>query len=104
MPAEGLDVLFLIVWFPILPTTEQNSNPLVGKSSQSGVMIVAAGALLVVVGAGPQGEANRLVRKFMKGLLDEFRTSQPMVDPQGFAAALWHRSDAGGILVRDSGI
>jgi hypothetical protein len=38
-----------------------------------------AAALFVVVGASPKGEANGLVRELMKNLLDEFRTSQPMV-------------------------
>ncbi len=67
-------------------------------------MIVAAAALLIVIGAGPLGEANGLVRKFMKSLLDEFRTGQPMVNPQGFAAAFGDRSDAGVRLELDSGI
>src|SRR4029453_8161327 len=52
------------------------------------MMVVAAGPLLVVVRARPAREPNRLVREFVKGLLHEFGTGQPVMDPQGLATAL----------------
>ena len=57
-------------------------------------MVVAPAALLVVIRPGPGGEANRLVGIFVKRLLDELRTGQAVMDPEGFAAAFGHRRDA----------
>ena len=58
-------------------------------------MVVASTALLVVIGAGPGGEADRLVRIFVKRLLEELRTGQAVMHPEGFAAAFGHGRDAG---------
>ena len=57
-------------------------------------MIIPAAALLVVVRPCPLGKTNGLIREFVKGLLDEFRTGQAMVDPEGFAAPFGHGRDA----------
>ena len=57
-------------------------------------MIVAAASLLIVVAACPDGEADRLVRIFVKRLLEELRTRQAMMHPEGFAAAFRDRRDA----------
>ena len=51
-------------------------------------MVVAPAALLVAIGASPGGEPNRLVRIFVKRLLEELRTRQAMMHPEGLAAAL----------------
>src|SRR5262247_341783 len=51
-------------------------------------MVVAAGPLLVVVRARPLGKPNRLVGKFVKGLLHEFGTGQAVMDPQRLATPL----------------
>ena len=58
------------------------------------MVIVASPTLLVVVGARPLRKANGLIREFVKGLFDEFRTGQAMVDPEGFAAAFGDGRDA----------
>ena len=57
-------------------------------------MGVAAASLLIVVAACPDGETDRLVRIFVKRLLEELRTGQAMMDPEGFAAAFRDRRDA----------
>jgi len=57
------------------------------------MVIVASPTLLVVVGARPLRKANGLIREFVKGLFNEFRTGQAMVDPEGFAAAFGHGRD-----------
>ena len=46
-------------------------------------MVVAACALLVVVGPRPAREADRLVGEFVKGLLHEFGTGQAVMHPDG---------------------
>src|SRR2546426_11622384 len=51
-------------------------------------MIVAARPLLIVVRSRPPGETNRLVGEFVKGLLHEFGTGQPVMDPQGLTTPL----------------
>ena len=56
-------------------------------------MVVASTALLVVIRAGPGGEADRLVRVFVKRLLEELRTRQAVMHPEGLAAAFGHRRD-----------
>ena len=50
-------------------------------------MVVAPAPLLIVVAARPHGEADRLVRVFVKRLLEELRTRQ----------AVMHRSVTGAI-------
>lgn len=57
-------------------------------------MVIAASPLLVVVRARPAGEPNRLVGEFVKGLLHEFGTGQPVMDPQGLATPLRDRRNA----------
>ena len=57
-------------------------------------MVVASTALLVVIRPGPGGEADRLVRIFVKRLLEELRTGQAVMHPEGLAAAFGHRRDA----------
>ena len=57
-------------------------------------MGVAATPLLVVIRASPGGEANGLVRIFMKRLLEELRTRQAVMHPERLAAAFGHRRDA----------
>src|SRR6266850_4441812 len=58
-------------------------------------MVIAAGPLLVVVRARPAGEPNRLVCEFVKGLLHEFGTGQPVMDPHALATPLSDRRNAG---------
>ena len=58
-------------------------------------MVVAPAPLLIVVTARPHGEADRLVRVFVKRLLEELRTRQAMMHPDGFAAAFGHWRNAG---------
>ena len=58
-------------------------------------MVVAPAPLLIVVAARPHGEADRLVRVFVKRLLEELRTGQAVMHPEGFAAAFGHGRDAG---------
>ena len=94
MSTEGGRVGRFVIGRAILPATKQDPDPLVGQRAQRGMMIVAPAPLLVVVRARPRGEANGLVGEFVKGLLDEFRTRQAMVDPQGFATAFGHGRDA----------
>ena len=58
-------------------------------------MSIATRPLLVVVGTRPARKANRLVREFVKGLLHEFGTRQPMMDPQALATPLRDGRNAG---------
>ena len=94
MSTESVHVRRFVIRFTILPTAKQNPNPFVGQRSQGRVMIIAAAPLLVVVGPRPVRKPNGLIREFVKGLLDEFRTGQAMVDPEGFAAPFGHGSNA----------
>ena len=57
-------------------------------------MGVAAASLLIVVAARPDGEADRLVRIFVKRLLEELRTGQAVMHPEGLAAPFGDRRDA----------
>src|ERR1700730_10466906 len=72
----------------------ESGSPFVRERSQRRVMIIAAPSLLVVVRPRPLRKANGLIREFVKGLLDQFRTGQAMVDPEGFAAPFGHGRDA----------
>ena len=94
MSAERVHVRRFVVRCAILPTAKQNPDPFVRERSQRRVMIIAAPTLLVVVRPRPLRKANGLIREFVKGLLDEFRTGQAVVDPEGFPAAFGHGSDA----------
>ena len=50
-------------------------------------MVIAAATLLVVIRPRPRGEANRLVRVFVEGLLEKLGTGQAVMDPAGLPAA-----------------
>src|SRR2546428_14121555 len=58
-------------------------------------MIVAARPLLIVVRSRPPGKPNRLIGEFVKGLLHEFGTGQPVMDPQGLTTPLSDGRNAG---------
>ena len=58
------------------------------------MVIITARALLVVVRASPAREANGLVGEFVKGLLHELGTGQPVMDPQALATPLRDGRDA----------
>ena len=57
-------------------------------------MGVAAAALLIVVAARPDGEADRLGGIFVNRLLEELRTGQAVMHPEGLAATFRDRRDA----------
>ena len=57
-------------------------------------MVVAPAPLLIVVAARPHGEADRLVRVFVERLLEELRTREAVMHPEGLAAAFSDRRDA----------
>ena len=79
----------------VLPTAKEDPHPFEGQRTQGRVMVVAPAPLLIVVAARPHGEADRLVRVFVKRLLEELRTGQAVMHPEGFAAAFGHGRDAG---------
>src|SRR5262249_12918944 len=81
------DVDLFVVRCAVSPAAKQNPNPFVREGAERRVMVVATGALLVVVGARPVGEPNRLVREFVKGLFHEFGAGQSMMDPHALATA-----------------
>ena len=57
-------------------------------------MVIAAATLLVVIRPRPRGEANRLVRVFVEGLLEKLGTGQAVMDPAGLPAAFGDGRDA----------
>ena len=69
---KRFEVGFFVVLFSVLPASENNSDPFVSESTSGGVVIFAAFAQEIVVSASPSGIANRLIREFVEGLLDEF--------------------------------
>src|SRR5215472_17661111 len=58
-------------------------------------MFFSARTHLIIVGARPIREADRLVGKLVKCLLDELRASQPMMDPLGITTAFGHSGNSG---------
>ena len=90
MATERVHVRRFVIGCAILPTAKQNPDPFVGERSQRRVMIIAAPTLLVVVRSRPLRKANGLIREFVKALLDEFWTGQPMVHPERLATPFGH--------------
>ena len=80
MPLQGFEIGRLIIGGLSLPTPEEDADPFEGQGADGGVMAVAAGALLVVVSAGPRGEANRLVRILVERSFEELGTGQAALD------------------------
>src|SRR6266850_2629265 len=58
----------------------------------------AAQPLLVVVSPSPMGLENGAASKLMKGLTQKLGTSQPPMNPTGFATFLGDRSNTGELL------
>jgi len=64
------------------------------RDTQGSLARTSFGALLPIIGAGPEGSGNRLGRPFDESLTQECGASQPPVDPVLLAAAFGDWRDA----------
>src|SRR5919106_4695008 len=78
----------------MLPTAKEDSNPFERQGPDGGLMGAAFTALLLVVGAGPEGMLRGFSSPFHERLSQEGRTLEAPVHPGCVAAAFRHRRDA----------
>src|SRR3972149_4159783 len=78
----------------VFPATIQNADPFEGQGAHGGVMAFAFGALVLVVGTRPLGEADGVRRPLVKGLSLELGTGPAEVNPLALPAAFEYGSDA----------
>src|SRR5437016_1520605 len=91
---QGLDVDLILIRLPVFPAAKQDSDPLVGQSTNGGVVTLAPPLEEFVLRFGPLAPATRMIGEFLKRLSHEFRTCiSPMHKPL-FATRLGNRCDA----------
>src|SRR5712691_2338962 len=95
---QRVEVGRLVVGGTRLPAAVKNADPLEGQGPHCSLMGASLGALLTIIGAGPEGLVNRLRRPFHKCLPQERGAPPAPVYPATVAAALGDRSDAGILL------
>src|SRR4051794_16573403 len=87
---QPLQIRAFTVWCAIFPTTKEDANPFVRKSSDDGVPRFALCALLLVVIFRPGARSERMHGPFLKSLSQKLWTSPAPMHPALFAAAGEH--------------
>ena len=102
---ECFEVAGFVIGFTVLPAAEEDALPFVGETAQDGLVPVALGFLLLIIGFGPQGLDDGLCGPFDKGLPPELVAGVTAVDEMHLAALFGERGysalflDGGGTLV-----
>ena len=89
------DIGSLVIRCPIFPQLEDNSCPLKGQGSYSGLVILASHALLAIKGLRPRGVLDGLPGKLVERLAETCGAKPPEVRHGRFATSLDDRGNAG---------
>ena len=91
---QGPEIDGFIVWRSILPAPKEDAEPFKRERPHGGLMGLPLMALLLVVGACPEGMPSGFSRPFDERLSQERGALEAPVDPAGVATAFGHRRDA----------
>jgi len=91
---KGLSVKRLVVRLVGLPAGENDAYPFVGQGTNGTVMGFSSLALTAIKLIRPRRMLHALLGKLMEGLADEFRSGEPSMNPNRFAAALDDRGNS----------
>lgn len=83
----------LTVGLAIFPTTVKDTHPFERQGAHCGVVFLAAGFLLLIVGFGPLALGNRTTRPFMECLAQKLRTGPSEMYPFAVAARFFDGRD-----------
>src|SRR5262252_548388 len=81
----------ILIRFSVFPAAKQDSDPLVGQSTNGGVVTLAALPEEFVMRFGPLAPAPRMLGKFLKRLSHKFRTRVAPMHESFFATLLGNR-------------
>src|SRR5215469_12053275 len=86
-------IFVFVIRYAILPAAKHDANPFEGQGSHRGMVVLAALALLPVIGAGPRRLRNRVSCPFVKTLPQKLGTGPAEMHPFLLPTRLRHGCD-----------
>jgi hypothetical protein len=80
-PHQGVEIRRFVVGGARLPAAIEDADPLKCQGAGCGLMSLASGSLLGIVGTCPEGMADGFAGPFHEGLAQELRALEAPVDP-----------------------
>ena len=99
---QGVEIRRFVVGGARLPAAIEDADPLQCQGAGCGLMRLASGSLLGIVGTCPEGMADGFAGPFHEGLAQELRALEAPVDPACVPARFGDRRNAR-ILLEVSG-